>query len=56
MIAGKTVPRDPKENKRRQQNAEPKLVALQRRRPLEIVQINPLGQFLGCAYSRHSSP
>src|SRR6266404_4023098 len=53
MVFGKTAPRDPGGRDREQQNTEPKFGALQRRRPLEIVEIDALREFLCCARPCH---
>ena len=53
-IARETVPPDPHQSNRRHANAQPKPRALQRRRPLEVIQVDPLRQLLGCSCSRHS--
>ena len=55
MIAGKTMPGDPNESEQRQQKTEPKFCALERRRPLEIVEVDALGELLCCACACHVS-
>src|SRR6516164_842897 len=54
-IARNSPPRDPAHGKQRHQHAEPQLRALIWRRPLEIIEVNPLRQLLCCPCSRHSS-
>ena len=56
MVAGKTTPGDPDQREQRQQEAEPEFRAFQRRRPLEIVEVDALGEFLCCACACHVSP
>ena len=53
MVAGKTARCDPNECKQRQQQAEPEFRALQRRRPLEIIEVDALREFLCCACACH---
>ena len=53
-VPRKSVPSNPNQHKRRQPHAKPKFRALQPRRPLEIIQVDPLRQFLSCSCSRHS--
>jgi hypothetical protein len=53
-VPRKSVPANPNQRDRRQPHAQPKLRALQRRRPLEIIQVDPLRQLLGCPCSSHS--
>src|ERR1700730_17677150 len=48
IVSGKTAPRDPVESEQGQQEAEPEFCALQRRRPLEIVKVDALGEFFCC--------
>ena len=52
-VAAHSVPREPHERERRQRHRQPKRPASQRARPLEIFQVDPLREFLGCACSRH---
>ena len=54
-VPRKSVPRDPNQCQRRHPHTQPKLRALQPSRPLEIIQVDPLRQFLSCSCSRHSS-
>ena len=44
---------DPQEREQRQQEAEPEFGAFQRRRPLEIVEVDTLGEFFCCACACH---
>ena len=53
MIAREAAPSDPNEREERQERAEPEFGALQRGRPLEIVEVDALGEFFGCACARH---
>jgi hypothetical protein len=53
IVAGKGAPGNPDQRKQRQQDAEPEFRALQRRRPLEIIQVDALGKFFGCACACH---
>ncbi len=53
-VPRKSVPANPSQRHRRQPHAQPKLRALQPSRPLEIIQVDPLSQLLGCSCSRHS--
>ena len=55
LVSGKTAPRDPRQCQQRQQQAEPEFGALQRRRPLEIVEVDALREFFCCACARHVS-
>src|SRR6267154_4813289 len=55
LVSGKTAPRDPSQCQQRQQQAEPEFGALQRRRPLEIVEVDALREFFCCACARHFS-
>jgi len=43
----------PNQRQQRQQHAEPEFRALQRRRPLEIIQVDPLRQFFRCPCACH---
>jgi hypothetical protein len=47
---------DPDERKQRQQDAEPQFGALQRRRPLEIVEVDTLREFFSRAGACHVFP
>jgi hypothetical protein len=51
-VAADAVPRDPQEGERRRHNGKQKSPAAQRARSLEIVEIDPLRELLGCACSR----
>ena len=51
-VAADAVPRDPQDGERRRRNGKQKSPAAQRARPLEIVEIDALREFLGCACSR----
>ena len=42
MVAGESTPDDPEKRKQRQRETEPKLGALGRRRPLEIIEVDAL--------------
>jgi hypothetical protein len=53
-IAGQALFGDPKDSQQREKEAEPELGPLERRRPLEIVQVDALGKLFGCAGSRHN--
>jgi len=55
LVSGKTAPGDPTQCQQRQQQAEPEFGALQRRRPLEIVEVDALREFFCCACVRHFS-
>src|SRR5437762_9741200 len=44
---------DPQEPEQRQQEAEPEFGAFQRRRPLEIVEVDTLGELFCCACACH---
>src|SRR6267142_6681827 len=55
IISGKSSPRDPEERDQWQQQAEQEFGALQRRRPLEIVEVDTLREFLRCTCSCHGS-
>ena len=44
---------NPSERKQGQQETEPKFRALQRRRPLEVVEVDALREFLSCACACH---
>ena len=52
-IAGQAFFGDPKEGQQQEHEAEPKLGALERRRPLEIIQIDALGELFRCACASH---
>ena len=56
MITGKTMPDDPDQREQGKQEAKPEFRALQRGRPLEIVEVDALGEFLCCACACHVSP
>lgn len=51
-VAANRIPRDPQDGQRRRRNGKQKSPAAQRARPLEIVEIDALREFLGCACSR----
>ena len=51
-VAANAVPRDPQDRKRGRRNGKQKSPAAQRVRSLEIVEIDALREFLGCACSR----
>ena len=53
MVAGESTPDDPEKRKQRQREAEPKLGALERRRPLEIIEVDALRELFGCACACH---
>ena len=53
VITGKAAPGDPHQCQQRQQQAQPEFGSLQRRRPLEIVEVDALREFLGCACACH---
>ncbi len=53
MVAGETTPGDPDQREQRQQKAEPEFRALERGRPLEIIEVDALGEFLCCACACH---
>jgi len=55
MVAGKSAPDDPEQRKQRQRQAEPKSGTLERRRPLEIIEVDALCEVLGCSCSRHGA-
>lgn len=52
-IPGQAFSGDPKESQQQEQKAEPELGALQRCRPLEIVEVDALRELLGCACASH---
>jgi hypothetical protein len=54
-VPRESVPRNPNHGQRRQPHTQPELRALQPSRPLEIIQVDPLRQFLSCSCSRHAS-
>src|ERR1700687_5224158 len=53
MVSGKTAPRNPSEREQGQQETKPEFRALQRRRPLEIVEIDALREFFCCSCAGH---
>ena len=53
VVAGKSAPRNPDERAKRQQETEPEFGALQRRRPLEIVQVDALRELFCSACACH---
>jgi hypothetical protein len=55
MIARKTAPGNPNQSEKRQREAKPEFGTLQRRRPFEIIEVNPLRELFCCSCSRHSS-
>ena len=56
VVAGKSAPGDPEKRKQRQRQAEPKLGALERRRPLEIIKVDALGELFRCACASQDRP
>jgi len=54
-IPRESVPRNPNQGQHRQPRTQPKLRALKPSRSLEIIQVDPLRQFLSCSCSRHAS-
>jgi len=53
VVAGEAAPGDPEERGERQDQAQPELGALERCRPLEIVEVDALGELFSCACSGH---
>ena len=53
MVMDKKVNTDPHQRNRRNHNGEPQPRILERSRPFEIVQVNPLSDGFSCARSRH---
>lgn len=53
-ITGQAFFSDPRESKQQQHNAEPKLGALERCRPLEIVEVDALREIFSCACASHN--
>jgi hypothetical protein len=51
-VAANAVPRDPQNGERRRRDRKQKSPAAQRARPLEVVEVDALREFLGCACSR----
>ena len=53
IIMSKKVPTDPHQRNHRRQNRQPQFRALERSRPFEIIQVNPLRDRLGCPCPCH---
>ena len=53
IVASQNVPANPQQRYRRRKDRQPQLHSLERSWPLEIVQVNPLSDRLGCASSSH---
>jgi hypothetical protein len=51
-VAANAIPRDPQEGERRRCDGQQKSPAAQRARPFEVVEIDALREFLGCACPR----
>jgi hypothetical protein len=51
-VAAKRMPRDPQQSERHSRNRKHKSPAVQRARPLKIIEVNALRELLGCACSR----
>ena len=55
-VVANAIPRDPQDGERRRHNGKQKSPAAQRARSLEVVEIDALREFLGCACSRQGRP
>ena len=53
MVARNAASDDPQKREKRSEEAEPEFGVLERRRPLEVVQVDALRELLGCSRSCH---
>src|SRR5205807_1781743 len=54
MVARNAAADDPQKREKRHEEAEPEFRALERRRPLEVMEVDALRELLGCPCSCHS--